>query len=342
MASAGTDWEFHRGRDILRFTERDPVRRNEWKLWETSTGTLKRTVTEPERISSLAFAPDGKSLVCASGRDVRLYDMLSETPGRTVTSHDGAVTSLAFTADGKAVVSGSHDRTVRHVALPAGKEEWRSLGYSEQVNSVAISSDGRFIASGSGDVRFAEHKLKAGARGLGPGAVRVWDARTGRLLRRLGDSAQQVMAVAFSPDGRQVAAAGAGAGGSGVVRLWNAETGSPIWSVDDHAEEALAIVFAPEGSSLATAGADGPIKLRDPRTGSVLRTLERRKDGVTSLAFSGDGAILCGGRTDEAADLWGTRTGHPLRTIRPKPQRERFQGRLITSVAFTARTAGLW
>jgi WD40 repeat protein len=339
LASGGSDWAYHRGRDTSRFPGSDPGRRGEWRLWDPATGAVTRTVAEPDRVSCLAFSPDGKSLACGVGRDVRLYDMESETPGRTVTSHDSGVTSLAFALDGKALISGSHDRTARRVGLPSGDEEWRSPGYWEQVNSVAISPDGRLIAAGSSDIRFAQGQLKAGARGLGPGAVRLWHARTGRLLRRLGDPAQQVMAVAISSDGRRVAAAGAGASDSGAVRLWDAATGASVWSADDHTAEALALAFAPDGSALATAGADGTIKVRDPRTGSVVRTFVGHEGGATSVAFSSDGAILCGGGADEGAYLWEARTGRPSRTIRPtKSLRERIRGghvRLNNSVALS-------
>ena len=258
LASGGSDWAVHRGRDPSRITGRGDGR-GEWKLWDTATGAVLRTVTEPDRVPSLAFAPDGGTLACAVGRDVRLYDLRSEGPGRTVTSHDGAVTSLAFAPDGQAIISGSHDRTARRVRLPAGEEEWRARGYWEQVNSVAISRDGRAIVTGSSDLRFALRQIGAGARRLGPGAVRLWDARTGRLLRRLGDPAHQILAVALSPDGRRIAAAGAVASGSGAVRLWDAETGAPVWSADDHTATALALAFAPDGSALATADADGLI-----------------------------------------------------------------------------------
>ena len=111
LASGGTDWSYHRGRDTSGFMPPDTGRRGEWRLWDAATGTLRRTETETERVSSLAFAPDGQSLACGVGRDVRLYAMGSETPGRVITSHDGAVTSLAFTPSGNAIISGSHDRT---------------------------------------------------------------------------------------------------------------------------------------------------------------------------------------------------------------------------------------
>jgi WD40 repeat protein len=339
LASGGSDWAVHRGRNPSRITGQGDGR-GEWRLWNTATGTVLRTVTEPGRVPSLAFAPAGDTLACAVGHDVRLYDLRSDDAGRTVASHDGAVTSLAFTPDGKAIISGSHDRTAQRVSLPAGEEEWRAPGYWEQVNSVAISRDGRVIVTGSSDLRFALRQLKAGARGIGPGAVRLWDARTGRLLRRLGGPAHQVLAVALSPDGRRVAAAGAVESNSGAVRLWDPETGAPVWSADDHTATALALAFVPDGSALATADADGVIKLRDPRTGSVVRTLSGHKGGTTSVAFSGDGSIVCGGGGDGGAYLWETTTGRPLRTIPPaKSLRELTLGGpgvLFTSVALSA------
>src|SRR5262249_48110015 len=163
--------------------------------------------------------------------------------------------------------------------LATGQTEWHAPGYFEQVNAVALSKDAALLATGSSDGRYAHRVLKADARGLGPGAVRLWDARTGRLLRRLGDPSEQVMAVAAAPGGRQAAGCGAGVAGSGVVRVWDAATGRPVWSTEDHAAEVLAIAYAPDGSSVATAAADGLVKVRDPKTGAVLRTLEGHDGG---------------------------------------------------------------
>jgi WD40 repeat protein len=107
--------------------------------------------------------------------------------------------------------------------------EWQAPGYFETVNSVALSRDGSLLATGSSDHRFSGRVLKAGAQALGPGAVRLWDARTGRLLRRLGDAGEQIMAVALSPDGRRVASGGGNSTGSGIVRVWDAATGESVW-----------------------------------------------------------------------------------------------------------------
>jgi RNA polymerase sigma factor (sigma-70 family) len=339
IASGSCDWLYHRGRDTSRFSPPDPGCDSRWVLWDAATGDRKRTVTERGRMLSLAFAPDGKSLACGVGKDVRLYDVGSETPGRVVTSHDFAVTSVTFTRGGSAVISGSHDHTVKRTSLATGRTEWQAPGYFEQVNSVALSKDAALLATGSSDGRYAHRVLKADAKCLGPGAVRLWDARTGRWLRRLGDPAEQVMAVSLSPDGRHVAAGGGSAGGSGVVRVWDAATGTAVWSADDHKAEVLAIAYAPDGSSVVTAAADGLVKVRDPKTGAVRRTLEGHDGGATSVTFSADGALLACGEGRGATRLWEAKTGRLLRTCKATGSQAAAAGdpsrRLFTSLAFS-------
>jgi RNA polymerase sigma factor (sigma-70 family) len=285
IASGCCDWAYHHGHNPVYVPGADPGSgadpgcEGQWKLWDAATGDLKRTVNQPGRLRSIAFEPGGKLLACGIGKEVRLYDLGAEDPGRILASHDFDVTSVAFTKDGSAVISGSHDQTVKRTNLATGRTEWQAPGSFEQVNAVALSKDAALLATGSGDGRYAQRVLKAGAGCLGPGAVRLWDARTGRLLRRLGDPAEQVMAVALSPDGRQLAGGSAGASGSGVVRAWDTGTGKPVWSAADHAAEVLAIAYAPDGSLVATGAADGLLKLRDPATGAVRQTLEGHAGG---------------------------------------------------------------
>jgi WD40 repeat protein len=343
IASGSCDWAYHRGRDTSGFWPPDPGCNSQWKLWDAVTGDLKRTVTESGRLLSLAIAPDGKSLACGIGKEVRLYDVGSETPGRVVTSHDFAVTSVAFTKDGRAVISGSHDHTVKRTHLRTNRTEWQAAGSFEQVNSVALSKDGALLATGSSDGRYAGRVLRAGAKCLGPGAVRLWDARTGRLLRQLGDPVEQVMAVALSPDGRRLASGGANARGAGVVHVWNTATGKPAWSTDDHRAEVLAIAYAPDGSVVATAAADGLVKLRDPASGAVRRTLEGHAGGATSLAFSANGALLACGDGRGATHLWETRTGRLLRTCKAAGSKAATvtKDRMFTSVALSPDGATL-
>jgi WD40 repeat protein len=143
------------------------------------------------------------------------------------------------------------------------------------------------------------------------------------------------MAVACSPDGRQVAVAGGGARGGGVVRLHDAATRKALWSAGDHAAESVSVAFAPDGSVLATAGAEGVVQLRDPATGAVTRTLPGHPGGATSLAFSADGATLVCGDGQGGAHVWETRAGRRLRTCQAAASRAATvtTDRLFTTVA---------
>lgn len=336
IASGSCDWGFHRGHDWVR-PAGSPPEQSEWRLWDVDSGQLQRVVTEQGRMLSVAFAPSGNSIACGIDKDVRLYDLSTNTAGQAVTSHTATVTSVAFTPDGAAVISGSHDQTVKRTNLATGMVEWRAPGYFEHVNSVALSRDGSLLATGSSDHRFASRVLKAGDKALGPGAVRLWDARTGRLLRRLGDPGEQVMAVALSFDGRHVVSGGASPAGSGVVRVWDTTTGKPVWSQADHTAEVLAVAFAPDGSSLATACADGLMTLRDPTTGKGTRTLGGHMGGATSVAFSTDGSLLVCGEGHGATHLWDARTGRLLQTCKaPGSQAESYiGGRLFNSIGLS-------
>jgi WD40 repeat protein len=311
LASASSAWSRNRGR-----TPRATPDKCEVRLQDAATGEVVWRVAGQGRVSSLAFSPDGAKVACGVGEAVRLYDARTGRADGVVFTHDGEVSAVAFAPDGQAVLSGSLDHTVALTALPKRAPVFRLTGSWEQVNAVAVSADGTLIASGSSDLRFAAGKRPASDRVLGPGGVRLWDAKAGRLLRALGDRKEQVASVAVSPDSRWVAAAGGGRDGVGVVRLWDARTGSEVWRQPGHRTAALAVAFSPDGRSLASGGADGTVQLRDARTGAVRRSLEGHAGAVTSVAFSADGSTLASGGADRSVRLWDPRTGRPGRTLR--------------------------
>jgi WD40 repeat protein len=72
------------------------------------------------------------------------------------------------------------------------------------VNGCAWSPDGSAVLSASGD-----------------GTVRVWDARTGKVLHVLSGHTGLVFGCAWSPDGSAVLSASA----DGTLRVWDIATG---------------------------------------------------------------------------------------------------------------------
>jgi len=137
---------------------------------------------------------------------------------RRLPGHDEATVNLAFSPDGRLLASGGDDSTIRIWRVADGRQLRRLTGGSNHVYAVAFSADGRWLASG-GRARGAAgtfwHQL-TGAGAKGP-AVRLWRVADGALQATLEHS-DDVMALAFSPDGRTLATASAD-GSNSIWRL---------------------------------------------------------------------------------------------------------------------------
>jgi WD40 repeat protein len=82
----------------------------------------------------------------------------------------------------------------------------------------------------------------------GDGTVRLWDAATGAVLQTLKGHTGRVWAIAFSPDGKQLASAS----DDRTVRLWDAATGAALQTLEGHTGRVWAVAFSPDGSCLQT------------------------------------------------------------------------------------------
>src|SRR5262249_57793257 len=87
----------------------------------------------------------------------------------------------------------------------------------------------------------------------------VWDAVAGRELRRMTVHDGEVVALAFTPDGRTLASGGDGA----TLRLWEVASGRERRPLTGHSGGVRGVAFSPDGKNLAAAGGDGTARLWD-------------------------------------------------------------------------------
>jgi WD40 repeat protein len=139
--------------------------------------------------------------------------------------------------------------------------------------------------------------------------VIIWDAIDGNLRRRLKNVAQQVHALAFSPDGSLLCEAGGAPGRLGEVKLFNPNTGTLLKMLATTRDAMLTVAFSPDGKHLAAAGADNAIRLFAMPSGQQEFLIEQHADWVMGLAFSPDGSTLASASRDKTTRLFDTRTG---------------------------------
>jgi hypothetical protein len=120
-----------------------------------------------------------------------------------------------------------------------------------------------------------------------------------------------VTAVAFSPDGEQLASSG-----YHEVLVWNAADGSLIRRISNLAERIHDIEYSADGTRIAVAsgtpGQLGELKLFSTADGKLIRTLVRSRDSVFATAFSPDGSKLACAGADRSITIVNPETGEQL------------------------------
>jgi len=226
-----------------------------------------------DRITGLAYQPDGRTLVSA-GWDgmVALWDLRSGRLAGSLSGVDESVNALALSPDG-AVAATAGNRGLRLWNLASGKVQ-RALGtiLTGPAASLAFSPDGTRLATGG----IMEK-------------VRLWDVATGKQIFEVDHGDRTVTAVAFRADGRVIAV-----GGGKTVDLRDASTGKRLRSLTAKSGPVSALAFAPSGKLLASAAYTGDVVLWDSNRGTELRRLQC-KASIASLSFSPDGTRLAVG-----------------------------------------------
>jgi WD40 repeat protein/tRNA A-37 threonylcarbamoyl transferase component Bud32 len=161
----------------------------------------------------------------------------------------------------------------------------RTLDDPGDVIDIAFSHDSKQIATGGQ-------------------TMIVWEARTGRAVRRYKHSASP---VTFSADGKRLAA-----GCFGGVMVWNAITGQEQYTVKSTGS-ILGICFSPNGKLLATASADGTVRMLNAQTGKEIFSLKGGKSWF--IVFSPDGKKLATS-TGRDVTVWDIRTRQPAHILK--------------------------
>jgi WD40 repeat protein len=251
-------------------------------LLQVSDGTLLRIQDQIQSNGSLAFSPDGASLMVSMfGGSAQLWPLSNQGIRKSFDLASDDVGGVAYSPDEQTVAIGkrySGEVELYHVADGVLVRTLR-LGTQGYVRRISYSPDGKYLAVSS--------SLR----------IRLFQLSDGKLLQTFNRGPN----MAFSPDGNALA----GGYSDKTISVWNVPDGNLLYLIKDRPDSVSSLAYSLDGRLLAAGFADGTIEVFSTTDGSLLLSWNEHLRTVSGLVFSPDGRYLISSSYDGTIRVWG-------------------------------------
>ncbi len=176
-------------------TDGDELNIDIWDIPSGRKGAEYKLSSKNGRLMSLFFTPKGKLIgtigILGKKGSVEIQDVKSgKLIQRSETPDELSFLPIHVSADLECLIPVSNDSSLRIMDVPNGREVFRYDFDTEKfttISAIDLSPDGRFFASS-----------ELNADGI---LLRIWEMASGKEIRRLRGHSEEIVAIAFSPDG---------------------------------------------------------------------------------------------------------------------------------------------
>jgi serine/threonine protein kinase/WD40 repeat protein len=308
----------------------------EIRTWDLrSNAIVARFNYETNDFAALAFSPDGRWLAGA-GREAAIVwnvptgERIASLPAEAIAGNywTGAV---AFAPTGTILAVGHRKNgVIRLHQMPSRRIEAEFRLPADEVLALAFSPDGHWLAASAivtnpvvrvwplprGEpLELTGQRVTPFALAFDPRSeilacddgqiIRLWDLAGRRLLAKLTGHRSSVRALAFSPDGRQLASGSAASGSDEAeVLLWDVAQAVRQAQPDCQVLSNTGLVAFERDARSFLALADGVVTRFDTESRRPIEPLSEYGTNIVSLAVSWDGRWLAHAGTNGVVHFW--------------------------------------
>ncbi len=253
---------------------------NGTRIWDTSSGKLLRSLEGPKERTFSGYehrwtllTPDGSKTVAESGESAfhKSYQVRNAATGKlisTIPAGLGWLADVAFSPDGHYMATSARGRTPDEPDtttvwdIDSGKTISTLEGGRQGSAVLFFSPDGKTVAAAVADIVRTPDQVR-----WGDNRIVIWDTRSGKMIRQTTLDDKRATALAFSPDGKTIAAAT-----GETIRIYDLGTLELIASLTGADKRIAAVAYSPDGSRIAAGGGEGRVWLWDVKASKLLIT----------------------------------------------------------------------
>ena len=301
------------------------------------SGLVARLVGASERIQSIAFSPDGKTLAVTGGDpgrfgEIQFWEIPKNKLRLSVPMSYDTVNGASWSPDGGKLAFGCNDNTVRAIDTKDGKQVLYQGAHNDWVLDTTFSLDGTYLVSVSRDramklteiatQRFIDNitSITPGALKGGLATVALRPTKERRLVKRDletggGEHLYNELLIG---------------GADGIPRLYRmhreskrviGDDANRVREFDKMPGRIYSLSFSADGMQFAAgSSSEGAGEVRVYKTdGAKVSTFEGQKGAVYAVRFSPDGKTVASAGFDGVVRLNDPQTGKLIKEFVPVP-----------------------